>query len=105
MDALELQLEEAARLVVSTSSTNEDVMVSTSSTNRAGSTNAWTPPAGLAALPPELGARVRHLLGNQKKLVGELAAARAGVGRHLAAVRSVPPRRDARASVYLDVDG
>ena len=65
----------------------------------------WTPPAGLGSMPPELAVRVQDLLTNQHKLIGELEQARSLTIKHLAAVRSVPPERDARASVYLDVAG
>jgi hypothetical protein len=44
-------------------------------------------------------------LHNQHKLIGELETARNLTAKHLAAVRAVPPKRDARASVYLDVAG
>ena len=76
--------------------------VSTSSTS---GSPAWTPPLALGALPAELTERVQDLLHNQQKLIGELERARNLTLRHLTAVRSVPPERDARASVYLDVDG
>ena len=65
----------------------------------------WTVPTGLGNIPPELAARVQDLLHNQQKLIGELEQARALTLKHLAAIRSVPPERDARASVYLDVNG
>ena len=74
--------------------------VSASSTN-----DIWTPPRGLGAIPAELAERVRDLLHNQHKLIGELETARNVTAKHLAAVRAVPPKRDARASVYLDVAG
>ncbi|TFD60262.1 hypothetical protein E3T39_08525 [Cryobacterium suzukii] len=66
---------------------------------------AWTAPKGLGAIPAELAARVQDLLHNQQKLINELERARTLTLKHLTAVRSVPPERDARASVYLDVAG
>ncbi len=111
LDALEVSLDDAARVmggegamggVVSTGSTND-----TGSTSDTGSTNegGWVAPAGLGVLPAELAARARDLLNNQHKLICELEQARNLTLKHLTAVRSVPPERDARASVYLDVAG
>ena len=65
----------------------------------------WTPPLGLEPLPSHLADRARDLLHNQQKLIGELEQTRKNTLKHLAAIRSVPPERDARASVYLDVAG
>ena len=67
--------------------------------------SSWTPPLALGALPADFAARVQDLLHNQEKLIGELEQARNFTLKHLTAVRSVPPERDARASVYLDVNG
>ena len=92
-----IALAAAGSTAVSTSSTND---ISTSSTN-----DTWTPPAGLGTIPAELAERVRDLVHNQQKLIGELETARNLTAKHLAAVRAVPPKRDARASVYLDVAG
>ncbi|TFB69638.1 hypothetical protein E3O06_15020 [Cryobacterium glaciale] len=96
LDALELSLDDAARAM--TVSTNADGGVIPT-------LPAWTPPLALGALPAELAVRVQDLLTNQQKLIGELEQARTLTLRHLTAVRSVPPERDARASVYLDVNG
>jgi hypothetical protein len=60
---------------------------------------------GLGLLPSDLGARTQDLLRNQQKIIGELEQAQSNTLKHLAAIRSVPPERDARASVYLDVAG
>lgn len=84
-------------MAVSTSSTSAN-----SASDPAGD---WAAPAGLGAIPAELAVRVQDLLHNQQKLIGELEQARNLTLRHLTAVRSVPPERDARASVYLDVNG
>ena len=65
----------------------------------------WLPPTGLGSLPAEFRERAEDLLHNQQKLIGELEQARSQTLKHLSAVRSVPPERDARASVYLDVAG
>jgi len=92
LEDLELRAEAAARsMAVSAGSASE--------------TSEWTPPAGLGAIPAELAERVKDLLHNQHKLIGELETARIMTAKHLAAVRAVPPKRDARASVYLDVAG
>lgn len=97
-------------MAVATSSNN-----STSSSNSTSSTGGnvvndsaagdWTAPTGLGGIPPELAVRVHDLLHNQQKLIGELEQAQSLTIKHLAAIRSVPPERDARASVYLDVNG
>ena len=65
----------------------------------------WPEPSGLGDLPQELSVRAQDLVRNQQKLIGELEQARSLTLKHLTAVRSVPPERDARASVYLDVNG
>ena len=65
----------------------------------------WSVPTGLGMIPEELTVRAQNLLHNQHKLIGELENARNLTLKHLTAVRSVPPERDARASVYLDVAG
>ena len=96
LDDLENRLDAAARSMgVSTGSTSDVVT----------SVGEWSVPTGLDAIPEELGARVQDLLLNQQKLIGELEQARNVTLKHLTAVRSVPPERDARASVYLDVNG
>ncbi|TFD65282.1 hypothetical protein [Cryobacterium ruanii] len=66
---------------------------------------AWIPPSALGLLPTEFADRAQDLLTNQRKFIGELEQARSLTLKHLTAVRSVPPERDARASVYLDVNG
>ena len=93
----------AGSTAVSTGSTNGSWEANAK--DKLGATNEWTPPAGLGAIPAELAERVKDLLHNQHKLIGELETARIMTAKHLAAVRAVPPKRDARASVYLDVAG
>ena len=96
LDDLEISLDAAARaLAMSTSSKG----------GLASTVTAWTPPTGLGALPADVAERVQDLLRNQQKLIIELEQARSLTRKHLTAVRSVPPERDARASVYLDVAG
>ncbi|MDJ0338898.1 hypothetical protein [Cryobacterium sp. PH31-O1] len=99
LDALEVSLDEAARIMGGA--------VSTGPINDSGPTNAsgWTPPPHLGALPAEFEERALDLLTNQRKIIAELEQARNVTLKHLTAVRSVPPERNARASVYLDVDG
>ncbi|GEP28328.1 hypothetical protein E3O11_16915 [Cryobacterium levicorallinum] len=93
----------AGSLAVSASSTSE--FLGANVLAAADSAANWTPPWGLGAIPAELVERVRDLLHNQHKLIGELETARNLTAKHLAAVRAVPPKHDARASVYLDVAG
>lgn len=97
LDALEVSLDDAAR----------SMMVSTNSTTGSSSSveGSWVAPAGVGDLPAELEDRARDLLTNQNKLIGELEQARSRALQHLTVVRAVPPERDARASVYLDVTG
>lgn len=61
-------------------------------------------PNGTGPLPPELGARARALLVAQSQAIERLEGLRKTTGRHLAAMRAIPPHRDAR-SVYLDIAG
>ena len=116
LEDLELRVDAAARsiTVAGSSASDGSLAVSTSSTSgvlganvlvAADSAADWTPPRGLGAIPAELAERVKDLLRNQHKLIGELETARNLTAKHLAAVRAVPPKRDARASVYLDVTG
>ncbi|TFD03508.1 MULTISPECIES: hypothetical protein [unclassified Cryobacterium] len=96
LDDLENRLDAAARsMAVSTGSNSDGVAA----------VGEWTVPTRLGNIPPELATRVQDLLHNQQKLIGELEQARTLTLKHLTAVRSVPPERDARASVYLDVAG
>lgn len=67
--------------------------------------SAWRPPATIGPIPAHLEERARDLVVCQQKLVRELDAARRLAGQHLAALRTVPPARDADRSVYLDVTG
>ena len=115
LEDLELRVDAAARSITGVTDGGRagSVMAGSSASAAAGSTavstsstnDTWTPPAGLGAIPTELAERVRDLVHNQQKLIGELETARNLTARHLAAVRAVPPKRDARASVYLDVAG
>ena len=118
LDDLENRLDAAARSMHVGGSGGEagrvrSIAVSTSSTSdKGGSTSdgvaavgEWTAPSGLGTLPSELAERARDLLHNQRKIIKELEQARSVTLKHLTAVRSVPAERDARASVYLDVNG
>ncbi|SDN02579.1 hypothetical protein SAMN05216368_103238 [Cryobacterium flavum] len=93
LDDLENRLDAAARSMADSTS------------DGGAAVGEWSVPTGLGAIPEELAARVQDLLHNQHKLIGELENARNVTLKHLAAIRSVPPERDARASVYLDVNG
>ncbi|QEE60179.1 hypothetical protein FVA74_00350 [Salinibacterium sp. dk2585] len=65
----------------------------------------WTPPQGLGRMPAELVDRATRILDAQRNLMTRLDEERQDVGRHIAALRSVPAVTDAAASVYLDVAG
>ncbi|WP_104178626.1 hypothetical protein [Cryobacterium sp. Y50] len=105
LEDLELRVDAAARSITGVTDGGRAGSVSGVAVS-AGSTNdMWVVPRGLGAIPAQLAERVRDLLQNQQKLIGELETARNLTAKHLAAVRAVPPKRDARASVYLDVDG
>ena len=69
------------------------------------STTPWSPPAELGPMPPELHDRARRLIGTQRAAISRLAEEQRAVGRHLAALRTVPVVTDATQSVYLDVTG
>lgn len=61
-------------------------------------------PSGTGPFPAELSERARALLDAQGAAIERLEGLRRSTGRHLAAMRSIPPHRDDR-SVYLDVAG
>jgi hypothetical protein len=63
----------------------------------------WVPPVGLGPLPARLEDRARALVAATADARAELAARHLEVGRHLAAVQSVPPAVGSRPPVYLDV--
>jgi hypothetical protein len=65
----------------------------------------WAPPIGLGPLPARLEARARTLVAATADARAELAARHLEVGRHLAAVQSVPPAVGSRLPVYLDLAG
>jgi hypothetical protein len=65
----------------------------------------WVPPVGLGPLPARLEGRARALVAATADARAELAALHLEVGRHLAAVQSVPPAVGSRPPVYLDVAG
>ncbi|TFD68336.1 hypothetical protein [Cryobacterium gelidum] len=94
LDALELSLDTAARSMGPAGAGGAPEPLT-----------AWTPPVALGLLPVDFAERAQDLLTNQQKLIGQLEQARSLTRKHLTAVRSVPPERDARASVYLDVNG
>jgi len=65
----------------------------------------WTPPSGLGPLPAHLEVRARALLSATSNVRATLALRHFDVGRHLAAVQSVPSAASSRPPVYLDVAG
>jgi len=105
LEDLELRVDAAARSITGVADrgragSSAGTAVSTGSIN-----NIWVAPARIGAIPAELAERARDLVHNQHKLISELETARNLTAKHLAAVRAVPPKRDARESVYLDVAG
>lgn len=61
-------------------------------------------PSGTGPFPRELSERAQALLDAQSAAIERLEGLRRSTGRHLAAMRSIPPHRDDR-SVYLDTAG
>jgi len=66
---------------------------------------AWALPSDIGPLPEELRERAQRLLDAQKQRVAELELRQRTVGRHLAALRTVPASTDGASSPYLDVTG
>ena len=58
-------------------------------------------PANAGPIPAELIERAQHVLEAQHEAIERVEVARRTTGRHLAAMRAVPPHRGER-SVYLD---
>lgn len=58
-------------------------------------------PSGTGPFPEELAERAQALMDAQYATIQRLEGLKRETGRHLAAMRSVPPHRDSR-SVYLD---
>ena len=87
-----LELELAEMLAESTEDANPIIQV-------------WTPPSGLGPLPAHLEVRARALLSATSNVRATLALRHFDVGRHLAAVQSVPSAASSRPPVYLDVAG
>src|SRR6185312_7808142 len=61
-------------------------------------------PSGTGPFPEELTARAQALMKAQSAAIERLEGLKRTTGRHLAAMRSVPPHRDDR-SVYIDIAG
>ena len=61
-------------------------------------------PSGIGPFPAELSERAKALLAAQGAAIKSLEGLKRATGRHLAAMRSIPPHRDDR-SVYLDIAG
>ncbi|WP_349899720.1 hypothetical protein [Parafrigoribacterium soli] len=61
-------------------------------------------PSGTGEFPAELVERARALMDAQSAAIARLEGLKRTTGRHLAAMRSIPPHRDDR-SVYLDIAG
>lgn len=99
LNELELSLDTASRVATA------DATAESTGADHPAPASVWQPPAGIGPIPAHLEERARDLLTCQKKLVRELDAARRLAGQHLAALRIVPPAREADRSVYLDVTG
>ncbi|WP_146069393.1 hypothetical protein [Cryobacterium sp. Y11] len=105
LEDLELRVDAAARAITGVTDVGRSGSVSGMAVSASSANDTWQVPRGLGNIPAEFAERVRDLVHNQHKLIGELETARNVTAKHLAAVRAVPPKRDARASVYLDVAG
>ncbi|MET0859809.1 MAG: hypothetical protein ABW091_02150 [Microbacterium sp.] len=66
---------------------------------------AWSPPANAGPLPEHLADRARQIVDAQQRAIASLADDHKSVGRHLAALRTVPSTLPEGQSVYLDVIG
>lgn len=65
---------------------------------------SFTPPSDAGPIPVELVERAQHILSAQHEAIERVEVVRRTTGRHLAAMRSVPPHRGDHA-VYLDISG
>lgn len=65
----------------------------------------WVIPEGLGLLPEHLVDRAVAMQDSQQAVGNLLEDARTAAGRHLTAVRSVPPARTTGTALYLDVRG
>jgi hypothetical protein len=68
-----------------------------------GQSGAWSAPAGAGPLPPHLFDRAKRVLDAQQRAIALLTEEQASVGRHLAALKTVPSASAATPSIYLDV--
>ena len=68
-------------------------------------TGSWSPPANAGPLPAHLADRASRLVDAQQRAIASLVDDHKSVGRHLAALRTVPSTLPAGQSVYLDVVG
>ena len=102
-----LERELAEMLLESTADTAPDGAApdSDASDSRPPVGQVWTPPSGLGPLPAQLEVRARALLSATSNVCATLALRHFDIGRHLAAVRSVPSAASSRPPVYLDVAG
>lgn len=66
---------------------------------------SWAAPTDAGPIPEELVDRARTVLEAQHRLAAELTLERETVGRHLAALRTVPSVQNTDRSVYLDTLG
>lgn len=97
-----LEHELAEMMAESTEDANPDSAVSSSGLPVG---PVWMPPSGLGPLPAHLEVRARALLSATSNVRATLALRHFDVGRHLAAVQSVPSAASSRPPVYLDVAG
>lgn len=93
LEAMEAELEHSNALV--RRGQHEDALAPTGS---------FAPPSDAGPIPAELAEHAQHILEAQHEAIDRVEVARRTTGRHLAAMRSVPPHRGDHA-VYLDISG
>ncbi|MET0934336.1 MAG: hypothetical protein ABWX56_11515 [Mycetocola sp.] len=65
----------------------------------------WSAPTEAGPLPGHLADRASRILAAQRLMIATLTDDHRAVGRHLAALRTVPTAMPAGQSIYLDVVG
>ncbi|MEH0109340.1 hypothetical protein V6N00_06405 [Tersicoccus sp. MR15.9] len=65
----------------------------------------WVPPPGLGPVPEYLGGRVQRLITRQRATAALLEAAKGATARHLAAVHAVRANTAVHGPAYIDVVG
>jgi hypothetical protein len=65
----------------------------------------WVAPEDLGPIPEYLKDRARGVVASQRARIERLGEEQRIIGQHLTVLRSLPSRRTAGPSVYLDVTG